>query len=94
MENFINRLVELVKGTASNMKRGLDGTAMEEMQAAERARNEALINRATPGGVPEYMRQQGMGTSTQSMPMRGMRPGSKDIDTEYLNSMRTQLNKP
>jgi len=84
MENFISRLVELVKGTGANMKRGLDGTAMEEMQASERARNAELLNRAQGGGVPPGMREQAM---RQSFPA----PPSND---PYVQSLRSLLTKP
>lgn len=93
MEAFMQKLAEayakagaVAKGTASNMKRGLDGTAMREMQAAERARNESLINNAMPGGVPAYMAMQGTTTPT-STPPAAQQPG-------YLQALRALLTKP
>lgn len=92
MEGFINKLIELAKGTGRNIKRGLDGTAMEEMRQAERKRNEKLINRAHPGGVPGYMRDtQATSTATSTMPMKGkrMEPSTDDYRREFR-----RFNKP
>jgi len=86
MQDFINRLVEIMKGTGANMKRGLDGTAMEEMRQYERDRNAKLIDNAYPGGMPKYARDNGMvgSTTPKAMPERD----------SYLSSLRALLNKP
>lgn len=85
MEDFIAKLVDIMKGTASNMKRGLDGTAMEEMRQYERDRNAKLIDNAYPGGMPKYARDNGMmGSSTpKELPERD----------SYLSSLRALLSK-
>ena len=94
MESFLNKLAalyakggDIAKGTMANMKRGLDGTAMEEMQAAERARNASMIENTYPGGMRAYMEDNGMGTSTPtSTPQRN--------DGGYVAALRALLNKP
>lgn len=85
MEDFINKLVALAKGTGANLKRGFDGTAMEEMRAAERERNRDLINRAEPGGVPAYMRRQQEADPAEQQRLFG---------NPYVNTLRSLLNKP
>lgn len=89
MEDFINKLVGLMKGTAANMKRGLDGTAMEEMQQFERDRNAKLIDNAYPGGMPQYARDNGMmGTSTPTTTAPAAPKGNG-----YLETLRALLSK-
>ncbi len=93
MEEFIKKLAELygktgevVKGTGRNMMRGLDGTAMEEMQAAERVRNEALVNNAFPGGAPAYdAMARGTTTPATTTPSQG---------NPYRAMLQQLFNKP
>jgi len=83
MEDFINKLVEIMKGTGANMKRGLDGTAMEEMRQSARDRNADLIDNAYPGGVPKYMEDQQNQTPEDR----------KLFGNPYTNAIRALLSK-
>lgn len=96
MEGFIKKLAEIyakggdiARGTAANMKRGLDGTAMEEMQAAERDRNSKMIENAYPGGMRGYMEDNGMMGTTTPTTTAPQRQGGG-----YLEALRALLNKP
>lgn len=99
MEDFIKKLTELAskagevaKGTGRNMMRGLDGTAMEEMRQSERARNAELIEKAYPGGMRAYMRDNGMMTEEDINPSAFPKP--EPAASQYSTALRAILNKP
>lgn len=73
-----------MKGTGSNMKRGLDGTAMEEMRQHKRERNTEMIDNAYPGGVPGYMKDQEEADPEEQQKLFG---------NPYVNALRALLSK-